>query len=41
MAVTQEFFWTENTKFDNKNGSFDGDELIWKSKDTRDANSNL
>ena len=27
--------------FDNKNGSFDGDEFIWKIKDIRDGNINL
>ena len=41
MAVTQDIFWTECTEFDNKNGSFDGDEFILKSKDIRDGNSNL
>ena len=30
MAVTQDIFWTEYTEFDNKIGSFDGDEFIWK-----------
>ena len=41
MVDTQENIWTEYTDFDNKNGSFDGDEFIWKSKDIRDGNSNL
>ena len=39
--ITQEIFWTEYTEFDNKNDSFDGDEFVWKSKDSRDGNSNL
>ena len=39
MAVTQESFWTQYTLFDNKNGSFDGDGFIWKSKDIRYGNS--
>ena len=29
MAITQDIFWTEYTDYDNKNGSFDGDEFIW------------
>ena len=41
MAVTQDIFWTEYTEFDNNNGSFDRYELLWKSKDIRDGNSNL
>ena len=36
MAVTQDIFWTECTDFDNKSGSFDGDEFICKIKDIRD-----
>ena len=32
MAVTQDILWTEQTDFDNKIGSFDDDEFIWKSK---------
>ena len=32
---------TEYTDFENKNGSFDGDEFIWKIKYIRDGNSNL
>ena len=35
MTVTQEIFWTEYTDFDNKIGSFDADEFIWKSKDIK------
>ena len=30
MAVTQDIFWTKNTDFDKKIGSFDADEFIWK-----------
>ena len=41
MAVTQEIFWTEYTEFDNKIGSFDADEFIWKTKDIRYGNSHL
>ena len=41
MAVTQDIFQTEYTDFDNKNGSFDADGFIWKSKDIRDGNINL
>ena len=28
MDITQDLFWTEYTDFDNKNGSFDGDNFI-------------
>ena len=38
MDVTQVTFWTDYTEFDNKIGSFDGDEFIWKRKDIRDGN---
>ena len=41
MIATQEIFWTEYTDFDNKIGSFDGDEFIWKSKDIKDDNSHF
>ena len=41
MAVTQDLFFTDYTFFDNKNGSFDGDEFKWKSKDTINGNSHL
>ena len=41
MAVTQGISWNEYTDFDNKNGSFDGDAFMWKSKDTRDGNIHL
>ena len=41
MAVTQDVFWTEYTDFDNKNGSFDGDEFMWKSKYIRYGNNHL
>ena len=41
MAVTEDIFWTEYTDFDNKNGSFDGDEFIWKIKDIIDGNTHL
>ena len=40
MAVTQDIFWTEYTYFDNKNGSFYGDEFIRKRKDIRDPAHN-
>ena len=38
MSVTQDIFWTEYTDFDNKIGSFDANEFIWKSKDIEDGN---
>ena len=41
MAVTKDLFWTEETLFGKNNGSFDGDEFIWKIKDIRDGNSHL
>ena len=41
LHFTIDLFWTEYTDFDNKNGSFDGDDFIWKSKDTKDGNSYL
>ena len=41
MAVTLDIFWTKYTKFDNKIGSFDADEFIWKNKDIRYGNSHL
>ena len=41
MAVTIDTFWTEHNDFDKNNGSFDGDEFIWKSKDISDVNSHL
>ena len=41
MAVTQDMFWTENTEFDNKIGSFYADKFICKSKYIRDGNSHL
>ena len=41
MDVTKDIFWTEYTEFNNKDGSFDADEFIWKSKDIRDGNSNF
>ena len=34
-------FWTGNTEFYNKNGSFDADKFIWKIKDIRYGNSHL
>ena len=37
MNVTIDMFWTEYTDFDNKIGSYDADEFIWKSKDIIDA----
>ena len=41
MDVTQDIFWTEYADFDTNIGSFDADEFIWKSKDTREGNINL
>ena len=41
MAVAQDISWNEYTDFDNKIGSFDADEFIWKSKDIRDGISHL
>ena len=41
MDVNQDLFWTEYTGFDNKNGSFDVDEFIWKIKYIRDGKSHL
>ena len=41
MNVTLDVFWAEYTAFDNKVGSYDADELIWKSKDISDGNSHL
>ena len=38
MYFTLDLFWTEYTDFDNKNGSFDGDEFIWRIKDIRSGN---
>ena len=41
MSVTLDIFFTDNTDFDNKIGSYDADEFIWKSKDIKDGNSHL
>ena len=41
MSVTQDIFWTEYTDFDNKIGSFNSDEFIWKSKYIKDCNIHL
>ena len=41
INVTLDLFWTEYTAFDNKVGSYDADEFIWKSKDISDGNSHL
>ena len=41
MAVTQDMFWSEYTYFDNKIGSFDTDEFIWKIKAIKYCNSHL
>ena len=41
MSVTQDIFCTECTDFDNKIGSFDTDEFIWKIKDIKGGNSHL
>ena len=41
IYITQDLFLTEYTFFDNKNGSFDGDEFIWKVKDIGDGSSHL
>ena len=39
--VNLDMFWTAYTDFDNKVGSYDADEFIWKSKDIIDGNSQL
>ena len=39
--VTLDVFWTEYNAFDNKVGSYDDDEFIWKSKYISDGNSHL
>ena len=36
-----EYFWTDYTDFDDKNGSFDGDEFICKRKHIGDGNSHV
>ena len=41
MSVTLDLFWTHYTAFDNKVGSYDADEFIWRSKDIIDGNSHL
>ena len=41
MNVNLDMFWTEYIQFDNKVGSYDADEFIWKSKDIIDGNSHL
>ena len=41
MNFNKGLFCSDYTHFDNKNGSFDGDEFIWKIEDIRDGNSNL
>ena len=41
MNVTLDVFWTEYSAFDNKVGSYDADEFIWKSKDISDGNRHL
>ena len=41
MDINQDLFRTEYTDFDNKNDSFDGDELIRKIKDIIYGNSPL
>ena len=41
MNVTLDMFWTEYTALNNKVGSYDADELIWKCKDISDGNSHL
>ena len=39
IDVTPDICFTEFTEFDNKNGSYDGDEFIWKIEYIRDSNS--
>ena len=39
--VTLDMFLTDSTAFDNKVGSYDADEFIWKIKDISDGNSHL
>ena len=41
MSLTLDLFWTEYTDFDNKIGSYDADEFIWKIKDISDGNSHF
>ena len=41
INVTLDVFWTEYTAFDNKVGSYDAAEFIWKIKDISDGNSHL
>ena len=41
MNVTLDLFWTEYTASDNKIGSYDADEFIWKSTEISDRNSHL
>ena len=41
MNVNLDMFWTEYTDFDNKVGSYDADEFIWKRNDIIDGNSHL
>ena len=41
MNVTFDVFWTEYTAFNNKFGSYDADEFIWKIKDIINGNIHL
>ena len=41
MDFNQDLSCTEYTEFYNNNGSFDGDEFIWKRKNFRYGNSHL
>ena len=41
ITFSQYLFWAEYTLFDNNNGSFYGDEFIWKSKEIRNRNRDL
>ena len=38
---TLDTFWSEYTKFNQKNYPFDRNEFIWNSKDITDGNSHL
>ena len=41
LLETLDTFWSEYTKFNNKNDTFDSNEFIWSSNDIRDDNSYL
>ena len=41
LTVNLDLFWSDYADSDHKNSPFDGNELIWRSKDFRDGNSNF